>query len=101
MRELRKQRQKVEALLRGPVWKRSSLAYGGSKAKETMILESYDLDLHCYFAHDDTSAGTTLKEIYENVAKRPSGQVHGRTQAFRRLRLTSIEPLQRGTAFAY
>lgn len=45
-----------------------ALRYAGSKAKCTMIRESYDLDIACYFGRDDTSAGATLKEIYENVA---------------------------------
>ena len=34
-----------------------------------MIRESYDLDIICYFNNDDTSAGETLKEIYNNVKK--------------------------------
>jgi hypothetical protein len=36
-------------------------------AKGTMIRAAYDLDLPCYFGRDDTRAGATLKEIYENV----------------------------------
>jgi hypothetical protein len=42
---------------------------GGSKAKRTMIRESYDLDIPCYFKHDDTTAGETLEEIYGNTFK--------------------------------
>src|ERR1700730_12504176 len=44
-----------------------SIRYGGSKAKGTMILDDYDLDVICYFLDDDTSAGETLADIYNNV----------------------------------
>ena len=44
-----------------------TLRYGGSKAKGTMIKESYDLDIICYFPRDDEDAGKTLKEIYEET----------------------------------
>jgi Second Messenger Oligonucleotide or Dinucleotide Synthetase domain len=44
-----------------------SIRYGGSKAKGTMILDDYDLDVICYFPLDDTSAGETLADIYNNV----------------------------------
>lgn len=44
-----------------------TIKYGGSKAKHTMIRESYDLDLVCYFERDETQAGETLAEIYESV----------------------------------
>ena len=68
LKALRKRRDEVETLLRsafgfgGP-----SIKYGGSYKKGTMIRESYDLDLTCYFAHDDKVAGNTLQEIYESV----------------------------------
>ena len=61
MRELRKHRQDVETLLCSKYGNAPHLRYGGSKAKGTMILESYDLDLHCYFERDETVAGETLK----------------------------------------
>ena len=44
-----------------------TLRYGGSKAKGTMIKESYDLDVVCYFSHDDTAGGETLEDIYNSV----------------------------------
>lgn len=44
-----------------------SIRYGGSKAKGTMNLIDYDLDVICYFPRTDTRAGKTIKEIYENV----------------------------------
>jgi hypothetical protein len=46
-----------------------TIAYGGSKAKGTLVKESYDLDLICYFPNGENGAGATLKEIYANVAK--------------------------------
>ena len=68
IKALRAHRKDVEALLSGK-FKDSALTirYGGSKAKGTMIVEAYDLDLIAYFDHDDTSAGDTLKDIYFNV----------------------------------
>ncbi|MGA7617104.1 MAG: hypothetical protein WBX15_18205 [Thermoanaerobaculia bacterium] len=66
MKALRQHRDDVETLLRkkfaAPI-----IRYGGSKAKGTMIRESYDLDVICYFDNDDASAGETLKEIYGSV----------------------------------
>src|SRR5262245_11519684 len=46
-----------------------TFTHGGSRAKGTMIREDYDLDEVCYFANDDTAAGETLEDVYENVAK--------------------------------
>jgi hypothetical protein len=65
---LREHRADVEAKLRKHFEKSSpTIRYGGSVAKGTLILESYDLDLICYFKHDDTGAGETLKDIYYNT----------------------------------
>lgn len=70
LKALRQHREDVEKLLRaeypapGP-----TIRYGGSKAKGTMISESYDLDVISYFENDDTTAGDTLEEIFNNVAK--------------------------------
>lgn len=44
-----------------------TIKYGGSIAKGTLVKESYDLDVICYFTNDDTDAGETLKDIYYNV----------------------------------
>src|SRR6266480_2373554 len=68
LKALQEQRAKVEQLLRDR-FKDSSptIRYGGSKAKGTMIRDAYDLDIVCYFPHDDTSAGETLEDIYNNV----------------------------------
>lgn len=68
LKKLREQRQAVESLLVDHFAACSpTIRYGGSKAKGTMILESYDLDMICYFEHEDTAAGATLEEIYNNV----------------------------------
>lgn len=66
---LRQRRNDVENLLRDKYGNAPSIRYGGSKAKETMIKDSYDLDVICYFDNDDTAAGDTLQEIYESVAE--------------------------------
>lgn len=70
MKALRKRRAEVESLLRAE-FKDSNprIRYSGSHSKGTMILESYDLDLTCYFAQDDNAAGESLKDIYANVKK--------------------------------
>lgn len=68
MKDLQGARAEVEQLLRtrfegcGP-----TIRYGGSKAKGTMNLEDYDLDIIVYFPRAETAAGKTIKEIYENV----------------------------------
>jgi hypothetical protein len=66
---LRKRRNDVENLLRNKYGSAPSIRYGGSKAKGTMIKDSYDLDVICYFDNHDTTAGDTLQEIYESVAE--------------------------------
>jgi hypothetical protein len=69
LKTLREHRQKVEELLRQTFADGSpTIRYGGSMAKGTMNREAYDLDIISYFAHDDTSAGETLEEIYNNVS---------------------------------
>jgi hypothetical protein len=68
MKDLRAHRDEVEAVLREAFSDaKPTIRYGGSKAKGTLIRESYDLDLVCYFPNGENAAGTTLKEIFENV----------------------------------
>jgi len=68
MNELREARDAVQILLDEKFSASSpTIRYGGSKAKGTMIRENYDLDIICYFAHDDTDAGETLPDIFANV----------------------------------
>lgn len=66
LKDLRKHRDDVEALLRKKFGS-PTIRFGGSKAKGTMVKEAYDLDVICYFDNDDSSAGETLKDIYTNV----------------------------------
>ena len=69
LKALTARRKDVEAILRNALPDSSpTIRYGGSKAKGTLIKESYDLDIVCYFPHDDTTAGETLEDIYNNVA---------------------------------
>jgi len=65
--ELQGHREKIEKIIRDKFGASPKIIYGGSKAKHTMIRESYDLDIICLFKFDDNSAGKTLKEIRENV----------------------------------
>jgi hypothetical protein len=65
---LRQTKKAVDTLLRMRYGNRPTIRYGGSKAKNTMIREAYDLDMICYFARDDTQAGSTIEDIYHHVA---------------------------------
>jgi hypothetical protein len=70
LRELQECRKAIENLLRTHLSKSNpSIRWGGSMAKETMIREAYDGDMTCYFPHDEIGAGSTLEEIYDNVAR--------------------------------
>jgi hypothetical protein len=70
MKDLQEARKDVEELLRAEFDECApTIRYGGSKAKGTMNLEEYDLDIITYFPREDTKAGKTIKEIYENVQK--------------------------------
>src|SRR5262245_47857055 len=75
LKSLQSHRSDVETLLRES-FKDSSptIKYGGSKAKETMIREAYDLDIICYFDHEDTKEGETLKDIYTNCEEALEGK---------------------------
>ena len=68
MRALQEARGDVEALLRDAFpGCTPTIRYGGSKAKNTMVLEDYDLDIVCYFPRDERGAGETIREIYFKV----------------------------------
>jgi hypothetical protein len=99
LKNLQEQRAKVEELLREHFKKSSpTIRYGGSKAKGTMIRESYDLDIISYFPHDDTSAGETLEDIYNNVSEALSSKyvVESKPSA---LRLKDRDPKNYGVDF--
>jgi hypothetical protein len=65
-KDLQERGSSVKTLL-GKKFGSARIREAGSKKKGTMIKASYDLDITCYFPHDDTSAGESLKEIYQNV----------------------------------
>jgi hypothetical protein len=70
LKMLQQRRAQVEKVLRDHFDDCSpTIRYGGSKAKGTMIKESYDLDMICFFPDDDTGAGETLEDIYNNTRK--------------------------------
>ena len=52
------------------------IRYAGSYKKKTMIRDAYDLDVACYFGHEDSAAGQTLKEIYDVCAEALSENYH-------------------------
>jgi hypothetical protein len=70
LKDLRQRRQDIDKQLRAHFSGSSpSIKWAGSMAKGTMIRESYDGDMTCYFLEDEKKAGETLKAIYENVEK--------------------------------
>jgi hypothetical protein len=70
LKDLIDRRKHVEGLLRSAFPDSApTIRYGGSRAKGTLIKELYDLDIVCYFPNDDTTAGESLKDIYDNAAK--------------------------------
>lgn len=86
LKQLRDHRGEVEKLLRNSFPKSTPIIrYGGSYAKGTLIKESFDLDVICYFPSDDTDAGGSLKDIYENVSTALARQysVQQKTSALR------------------
>jgi hypothetical protein len=69
MKELLRRREEIQGVLNAAFAKsRPSIRWGGSKAKGTMIRESYDGDMTCYFARDDQQVGDTLQDIYDSGA---------------------------------
>lgn len=77
----------VEKVLKAEFREESpSIRYGGSKAKNTMIKECFDLDLICYFQHEDPKPDDTLEKLYErvlNALKRKKYKVREKTSAVR------------------
>jgi hypothetical protein len=67
LKDLQQRRNEVEEVLLKEFGTAPRILEAGSKKKGTMIKASYDLDLTCYFGHEDTAAGETLKEIYNRV----------------------------------
>lgn len=75
LKEVQEHKAEVEKLLRSEFDDaHPEIRYGGSKAKGTMIRESYDLDVICFFPHDEDGAGETLEEIYNNIAEKLSSK---------------------------
>lgn len=96
---LQASRGEVEDLLRMAFDDSSpTIRYAGSKIKGTMNKVSFDLDITCYFKHDDTDAGETLEDIYNNVKNFLSESyfVEEKTSA---LRIKSKEAATYGTDF--
>lgn len=61
---LRGRRDELEKVLRSEFGAAATIKYGGSKAKGTMIQESYDLDIVCYLNSDTAD---TLEQIYDRA----------------------------------
>lgn len=67
LKALRAKRDEIEGHLRGAFGSSPTIRYGGSHAKRTLVKDSYDLDLVCYFPREDDDAGETLEDIYNCV----------------------------------
>jgi len=98
MKALRKRRDEIEKLLREKFPSNPSIGYAGSAKKGTMILESYDLDITCYFKPDDTQAGGSLKDIFKNVRAALQGKYTVETKASA-LRLKGLDREVHGVDF--
>lgn len=99
MEQLAEHRQEVEKLLNERFASASPvIGYAGSVAKGTLIKESYDLDISCYFPNGENGAGETLADIYKNVSQALSMgfAVEEKTSA---IRLVSKEPNMKGVYF--
>jgi len=69
LKDLRRRREDIRTLLvKAFAGSSVSIRWAGAMAKGTMIRESYDGDMTCYFEHEDTEAGENLKDIYDSVA---------------------------------
>jgi hypothetical protein len=70
VKAMQEERGRVEKLLTDSFEESDpTIRYGGSYKKGTMIRAHYDLDMICYFKHDDEAAGETLEDLYNNVRK--------------------------------
>ena len=58
-----------ELLRRAFAGSNPSIRQAGSLAKDTMVKESYDGDVTCYFPHEQTDPGESLAAIYESVQR--------------------------------
>jgi hypothetical protein len=99
MQELLQRRQDVEKILRNEfAGVAPTIRYGGSKAKGTLIRESYDLDVVFYVPNENNEAGDTLKEIFDNVRNELAKHycAEARTSA---IRLRSKNPSSYGRDF--
>lgn len=75
--DLRKHRADVEAILEEHFSDSDpNIQYVGSYKKKTMIRDSYDLDVACYFPHEDDDAGGNLQEIYDSAYSALSENYH-------------------------
>lgn len=64
---MQEEKANVEKIISDTFDGNPTIRYAGSYKKETMIKASYDLDITCYFKHDDDSAGDNLEDIFNNV----------------------------------
>ena len=77
LNELRGHRADVQAALEQQFSESSpDIRYAGSYKKKTMIRDAYDLDVACYFSHEDTAAGQTLPELYDACAEALTESYH-------------------------
>ena len=75
--ELRKHRGDVQELLEDHFSDSDpNIQYAGSYKKKTMIRDSYDLDVVCYFPSGDDDAGDSLQDIYDSTYEALSENYH-------------------------
>lgn len=66
---IQNKKDEIEKTLRDEFGAAPKIAYGGSKAKHTLIKASYDLDIICYFPRDEDEAGGTIEELHTSVRR--------------------------------
>lgn len=71
---MQEEKAKVEKAISDSFDGNPVIRYAGSYKKETMIKASYDLDIVCYFKHEDDSAGNNLEDIFNNIKESLSKQ---------------------------
>ena len=75
--ELRRHRADVQEILEDHFNDSDpNIQYAGSYKKQTMIHDSYDLDVVCYFANGDDDAGDSLRDIYDSASQALSEDYH-------------------------
>jgi len=85
--QLSDNRDEIEDLLRDEFVDTPLIRFAGSKAKGTMIKDSYDIDIVCYFPYE---CDTSIKDIYYDVYEKLSAKyIVEKKKSALRIKITS------------